>query len=65
MRIHAIIEVSQDGHNWTILGHAPPIPLALLAGYQYVRPTLVYATESGETTPRDLTPRRVEREPPI
>lgn len=63
MRLTAIIEVSQDGRNWTILGHAPPIPLALLAGYAFVRPTLVYASEPGDE-PRDLTPRRADPEPP-
>jgi hypothetical protein len=63
MRIHAVLEASQDGRNWTILAYDPPIPLALLAGYQFVRPALVYATESGDEL-RELTPRRPEPPPP-
>lgn len=63
MRLTAIIEVSQDGRNWTILAYDPPIPLALLAGYAYLRPVLVYATEPGEEPPRELTPRRPEPPP--
>ena len=55
MQIHAVIEVSQDNTNWTPLGYEPPIPIALLSGYAFVRAVLVYVCESGDEL-MDVTP---------
>jgi hypothetical protein len=55
MKLHAVIQVSQDGHNWTILAFEPPIPLTLLAGWAFVRPALIYLAEPGDEA-IDVTP---------
>jgi len=64
MRIHAVLEGSQDGRTWVTLAYEAPIPLALLAGWAYLRPALVYAAESGDQA-QDVTPRLRQAQPPV
>jgi hypothetical protein len=55
MQLHAVIQVSQDGRNWTPIGDDPPIPVAFLAGYAFVRAVLIYVAEKGDEM-IDVTP---------